>query len=205
MDGGARTVNNPDRVPPILDRIDQPQEGLPRVIHPVGLAVGRPDPSAAQTGVGSMSDVYAPNVPVGDKDITLVNDRGIPFWFPGGHMLTAAEAAQFPDLRDKIDGPVQGAGTARQAAGINERPAVAPGEAPGEERMMPAHLENRSLGPAPENRAIRPPENRDGGYRSQTVPQLRELATARGIEVPADARKDDVVAALESADRGGSE
>lgn len=159
MDGGARTVNNPDRVPPILDVIDQPQEGLPRLIHPI-MAVGRPD--ASLEGALVMSDPYAPNVSVGDEDVTLVNDAGVPFWFPGGHSLTAAEASQFPELRGKIEGPIREAGTARAAAGIDERPAVAPGEAPGGERKVPGHLENRADQPVRETRGGRKAD-KDGG------------------------------------------
>lgn len=39
------------------------------------------------------------------------------------------------------------------------------------------------------------------GYDAMKVPELRDLAAERGVDVPKDARKADLVAALEASDR----
>lgn len=123
MDGGTRIIGNPERVPPILSVIDEPQEGLPRVIHPVGLAVGRPDPDAARTGVISTMDMYARDVEI-TEDITVFNEQGDPFQFKAGDRVSAARASQFPDLAKQVgDAPIRGAVDARSLAGAPENKA----------------------------------------------------------------------------------
>lgn len=168
MDGGIRIIGNPARVPPILSAIDQPQEGLPRVIHPIALAVGRPDPDAARTGVISTMDMYAKDVEI-DEDVTLFNEQGDPFQFKAGDRISAARASQFPELARRVgDEPIRGAVDARSLAGAPE---------------------NKARGEAPENRS-------DGDYASMTVPELRALAGERNLDVPSDARKADIITAL---------
>jgi hypothetical protein len=111
--GGVMSINNPDRVPRILDAIDQPQEGLPRVIHPVTLSVGRPDPLAASTGVLNTMDAFAQDVVI-EKTGTYLNEQGDPFLFKAGDRISAARAAAFPDLAKKLgDKPIRGTNDAR--------------------------------------------------------------------------------------------
>lgn len=131
MDGGIRNPNNPDRVPRILSVLDQPQEGLPRVIHPFGLAVGRPDPLAGGTGVFGSMDAFAADVTI-DEDATYINDAGDPYAFKKGDTIPAARAAQFPDLAKKVD---------------QDKPIVGTNDA----RAHPDLLENR-MEAAPQNR-----------------------------------------------------
>ena len=121
MDGGMRNPNNPARVPPILSAIDQPQEGLPRVIHPIGLAVGRPDPLAAMTGVLNTMDAFAGDVEI-TEDATYLNELGDPIQFRKGDRVSAARAAGFPELAKKIDQnkPIVGTNDARAIYGAPE-------------------------------------------------------------------------------------
>lgn len=131
MDGGAREVNNPSRVPRILSVIDQPQEGLPRVIHPIGIRVGTPDPLAGGTGVFSTMDAFAADVEI-TEDATYVNEAGDPYQFKKGDRIPAARAAAFPELAKKID---------------QDKPIVGTNDA----RADPNLIENR-MEPAPQNR-----------------------------------------------------
>lgn len=169
MDGGVRDPNNPARVPPILAAIDQPQEGLPRVIHPVGLVVGRPDPAASAQGVMSM---YAGNVEI-TEDMTVTDASGTPFRFKKGDRVSAARAAAFPDLAKRIEGPIMGADEARAVYGAPE---------------------NRMRGPAPENRGGRTVTSEDLSGKSLTA--LRQLAKDAGIEGRTGMDHDQLVAAL---------
>ena len=157
MDGGARNPSNPSRVPPLLARIDQPQEGLPRIIHPIGMAVGRPDPSAAQTGVVSMSDPFE-GVYV-EADATYTDDAGNPFRFRAGDTISAARAAAFPELRERLSGGVARAGMARSA---DEKADVAPTDDP-EAPMSPSPITRRMIPGAPENRMDNRRQSRKGG------------------------------------------
>lgn len=149
MVGVIRDPNNPARVPPILARIDQPQEGLPRIIHPVGMAVGRPDPAARRQGViSTMSDQFAADVVI-EEDATYVNEHGDPFQFRAGDRVSAARAAGFPELAKKVAGTIVGTGLARSE---DERPDVAPTDDPSSpptpnpitRRVMPEPLENKA-------------------------------------------------------------
>lgn len=179
MERGTRDPNNPARVPRILAVLDQPQEGLPRVIHPIGLAVGRPDPLAATQGVRNTMDAFAGDVLI-EEDATYVNDAGDPYSFKAGDRISAARAAAFPELAKKIDQD-------KPIVGTNDARAVY--EAP----------ENRMETGAPQNRGSQ--MVRSGGqYNDMTANDLRALATERGVEVPSDAKKADIVAALQGAE-----
>lgn len=199
MDGGTRHPKNPDRVPSILSAIDQPAEGLPRVIHPVGIAVGRPDAAAATTGVLNM-DPESEGVRI-DADVTYTNDAGTPFRFRAGDVISAGRAASFPELREYLYGA--GGGLAR---GADERPDVAATDDP-EAPMSPNPITRRMVPGAPENRMDNRRDNRsedrgDEGYNAQNVAALRALAKSRGVTLDSDARKAEIVAALETADAG---
>lgn len=139
-DGTITTVNNPSRVHPLLDAIDQPQAGLPRVIHPIGMRVGQPD-----TGV-IIVETHEGYIDI-KEDATYVNDAGDPFFFPAGHKLSPAEASRFPDLVKQVDGGLI-------VVAVSARPE---GEVPD---LAPTELARRGLPSAPENRMEPAPENR---------------------------------------------
>lgn len=47
-------------------------------------------------------------------------------------------------------------------------------------------------------------ESEDVDYEEKTVPELKELANERGVDVPYDARKDEIIKALKKADKNGA-
>jgi hypothetical protein len=47
-------------------------------------------------------------------------------------------------------------------------------------------------------------ESQDVDYESKTVPELKDLAAERGVDVPYDARKDEIIKALKKADKNGA-
>lgn len=87
---GIRQMNNPSRVPSTLSAIDGPQEGAPRVIHPIGLRVGKEGQDMSLI-TGTDDTVYF-EVP---EDGTYLRRDGGSFWYPKGHRITTAEAALF--------------------------------------------------------------------------------------------------------------
>ena len=139
MDGAP---NNPRRVPPLLSAIDRPQEGLPRIIHPVALAVGR-----RQGVITTMSDPYAEVVI--EEDATFVNEQGDPFQFRAGDRVSAGRAMAFPELAKRVEGDVIGTGLARAE---DERPDVAPTDDPASP-PTPVAITRRMVPGAPENKA----------------------------------------------------
>lgn len=146
---GPRDVNNPERVPPILSVIDQPQAGLPRVIHPVvSMLVGRPDPALTTQGVISAMSDNTYEIP---EDATYTNDAGDPIQFRKGDRVSAATAARFPDLVGKVDGDPNAALARPQAErDANQKADEEAGLV--ERRMVKGAPENR-MEPAPENRS----------------------------------------------------
>lgn len=93
MDGGS--VNNPLRVPPLLTAIDGPQAGAPRVIHPIGLAVGVP-------GGSTSMDTSAATFLV-PEDGTFMDDFGSPIQYRKGDHVPAARAREFPSFREQME------------------------------------------------------------------------------------------------------
>jgi Rho termination factor, N-terminal domain len=50
----------------------------------------------------------------------------------------------------------------------------------------------------------KPGEGEQVDYESKTVPELKDLAAERGVDVPYDARKDEIIKALKKADKNGA-
>lgn len=108
---GIRQVNNPSRVPSTLSAIDGPQEGTPRVIHPMGMLVGKEGQDMGLI-TGTDNTVYF-EVP---EDGTYIRRDGGSFWYPKGHRLTIGEAALF----EAFDAPKPAQELAPQEV-VNER------------------------------------------------------------------------------------
>lgn len=142
MSDGIRQVNNPQRVPSTLTAIDGPQEGEPRVIHPITILVGRHDRTQTTMNTYVNADPQYFEVP---EDGTFQNDQGDPFQYAKGDRLPLSVAVRFPDFRDHIDDAEAGLQLARP---VGEVPDVGPAE----KRAMASAPENR-MEPAPENRA----------------------------------------------------
>lgn len=136
-----------------------------------------------------------------ENDATYTDDAGNPFRFRAGDYVSAGRAAAFPELRARLAGAATGL-----ARGADERPDVAPTDDP-EAPMTPSPITRRMIPGAPENRMDNRRENRAAGegYDAQTVPELKALAERRGVAIESDAKKAEIVAALEAADRGGGE
>ncbi|MDQ3540839.1 MAG: hypothetical protein M3440_09140 [Chloroflexota bacterium] len=94
---GTRLINNPNRVPPTLTAIDGPQEGEPRVIHPITMLVGTVSRETAPM------DSTNPELYEVKEEGTYTNENGDPFYFPAGHKLPHAVANHFPDFATKGD------------------------------------------------------------------------------------------------------
>jgi len=93
MDGAPRQMNNPSRVPSTLTAIDGPQEGEARVIHPVGILVGRAVEESPMNPFQREPEVF--EVP---QDGTYIDVDGNPFAFAKGHRLSLGRASRFPDF-----------------------------------------------------------------------------------------------------------
>ena len=52
----------------------------------------------------------------------------------------------------------------------------------------------------PDEQSVEPAQENDGGYEAMTVAELRTVIQERDLAVPSDARKADLIAALEAAD-----
>lgn len=129
MVNGIRQMNNPERVPLTLTRIDGPQEGEPRVIHPVAVLVGRQD--ATRETMNTYQDANAGLFEV-PEDGTFQDDGGNPFQYFKGDRLPYMVARRFEAFRSHID-----------------EGGVVPGLT--DARALPGAPENR-MEPAPENR-----------------------------------------------------
>lgn len=97
MDGTPRQMNNPSRVPSTLTAIDGPQEGAPRVIHPVGILVGRAVEESPMNPFQREPAVF--EVP---QDGTYIDVDGNPFAFAKGHRLSLGRASRFPDFNSPV-------------------------------------------------------------------------------------------------------
>lgn len=166
--------NNPATVPPLLSAIDQPQEGLPRVIHPIGMLVGRPDPSAVGVVMDEASNTGFVTVPV---DGTYRNVSGVPSRFRAGARIPVSRAASYPDLVNLI-----------------------PGRALPEARNV-TPPENESFA-VPETRGGMVVTSARAGAKPATIKELRGQAEAEGIEIPKSVTKRDDIAAVIEAARG---
>lgn len=214
MSDGIHNPNNPAKVPPILAAIDQPQEGLPRIIHPIGMLVGRPDPDAAASGVINMSEQYAAPI-VLKEDVTLTNREGRSFRYRKGYRMTAAHAVNYPDLQTQLEGkPVDGAADARSVIpeadlsftppenrGLSvqpEQPDIAPTEA-----QLSATRQARGAVPS----TITDPAASVVADKPATIAEMRAQAEAEGIDIPSVVtRHADIAAYLqgERAKRAGT-
>jgi hypothetical protein len=147
MDGGIPTVNNPSRVPPLLELIDGPQEGAPRLIHPVGMLVGTP-----VTGAATMAETEHFIVP---NDGVYLDDSGSPIQLFKGDALPRSRAAQFTAFRAKVgDEPVftPAVDDVDDEHGDTEPPGNGENLVTNERAKGKAPA-NRSRGAAPENRS----------------------------------------------------
>lgn len=98
MDVDAPQVN-PDRVPDTIARIDGPQAGAPRIIHPVAMQVGVTGKDHEM--VSRFVDRETFEVP---KDGTYLDRRGNPIAFRKGDKLSLSRAAEFPDFDVSLEG-----------------------------------------------------------------------------------------------------
>jgi hypothetical protein len=193
---GIRLRNNPDRVPPLLEALDPNQAGLPRIIHPIAMAVGsneRTDPMALVTTMDAEHQFEV------TEDGTYVNDQGDPFWFPKGHRLPLAVAVKFEDFRgDLKDEAVPGTQNARVEAPVENRMEPAP------ENRQETAAQRKAREKAEKEAAAQAEADRLAAEK-ETAAQAEADRLAAEKEAAAQAEADRLAAEKEAADAAANQ